>query len=77
MEKNYSQLPELMTREEAQEVLRIGRSTMLRLIYSGQIKAVRIGNRFRIKRSDLADFIDSSDTGCPETGKHQIDNDSI
>ena len=74
MENEFSELPDLMTREEAQKVLRIGRSTILKLLYSGELPSSSIGHRFRIKKSDLIDFINSKkyqskSKDCKNSGK--------
>ena len=56
----YENLPDLLTRKEAQKVLNIGKNTILNLIHSQKLPAIIIGSRFRIKKSDLIDFIENS-----------------
>ncbi len=56
----YENIPDLLTRKEAQKVLSISKSTILNLIHTQKLPAIRIGNRFRIKKSDLIDFIENS-----------------
>ena len=41
------------TREEAEELLKISRSTMMRLIKKGVIRAAKIGGQYRILGSEL------------------------
>ncbi len=56
----YESLPDLLTRAEAQEVLKIGKSTMLNLIHTRQIPARVIGRSYRIEKNDLIEFISHS-----------------
>lgn len=44
---------ELMRPEEAASCLKISRSTMHRMIVSGEIPATRVANRYRIRREDV------------------------
>ncbi|MBI5077330.1 helix-turn-helix domain-containing protein [Candidatus Falkowbacteria bacterium] len=44
---------EVYTAEEAQEILKISKSTMKRLVKNGLIKANKIGGRYRILGKDL------------------------
>ncbi len=39
-------------------MLKIGRKTVFRYIHSGELKASKIGNKLRIKKSDLEHFIE-------------------
>lgn len=57
MYRNFSDIPAIMTFSEARAVLKIGRNKMLWLIHSGELSAFRIGNRWRITREDLIDFL--------------------
>lgn len=41
------------------DILQISRITILKYIKSGELKAVYIGNQYRIKKEDLDAFIDS------------------
>ena len=54
-------LPELLTRAEAQTVLRISKTTILKLINQGTLPAKLIGNRFYIEKKDLISFISSAE----------------
>ena len=44
------ELPEVMTFEEAREYLFTGRNTLLKLLHNGDIKGIKIGNKWRIKK---------------------------
>lgn len=60
MEEVLKNLPDFLTRQEVQKVLRIGRSTMLRLVREGCIRSVKIGNRYRIPKTELIKFINAN-----------------
>lgn len=47
----------LLTRSEAQNILRVSKSTMFRLIHDGKIPSVQVGCTYRIRRSDLDTFL--------------------
>ena len=47
------QLPMVLRVDELMPVLKIGRNAAYALVRSGQIKALRIGNSYRIPRSEL------------------------
>ena len=50
----------LYTIEEVAKRLRIGNSTLRRLIYQGQIKAIRIGGRILLPEKFIEEFMVSS-----------------
>ena len=50
MFENY---PDILTLKQAQNMLHIGRNSMLDLIYSGEIEAFKIKGKWRILKSDL------------------------
>jgi excisionase family DNA binding protein len=47
-----------LTLEQAAELLAISRRTLDRLIKQGEIRYVRVGRHRRIRRADLADYLD-------------------
>ena len=51
--------PDLLTRKEAQDLLRVGKNTILNLIYDGCLPAIVIGNSYRIKKEDLIRYIEN------------------
>lgn len=51
--------PMILTFEEVLKILRIKRNLLLDLIHAGIIPAFRVGNRWRIRKTDLEDFIES------------------
>ena len=52
-------LPLILTFKETQEFLHIGRNLLLDLIHSGEIPAFMVGNRWRIRKEDLLEFIEN------------------
>ena len=53
----YTNSPEIMTFKECQQLLKIGKNTLLDLIHSRRIDAFRIGNRWKIPKESIVDFI--------------------
>ncbi len=43
--------------KEAQEILSIGRSLLLKLVYAGELESVKVGGRRLIPASALGDFV--------------------
>lgn len=56
----FESIPDILTRKEAQQILKIGKNKMLQLIHNQLIPARIIGNSFRIEKDDLIDFIKNS-----------------
>lgn len=50
MEKHY-------TLKEVREIANVGRNTVYRHIESGQLKAVKIGRDWRVKETDLKEYL--------------------
>ena len=60
MKTNFEEIPYIMTRREAQTILRVGKNTMLKFIHDELIPTKKIGNKFYILREDLLEFINNS-----------------
>ena len=54
---NIEQLPLVLRVDDLMPVLKIGRNAAYALVRSGQIKALRIGNSYRIPRGELLRFL--------------------
>ena len=52
--------PDLLTRKQAQNLLSVGKNTILKLISDGYLPAIIIAGSYRIKKNDLIDFIEKS-----------------
>ncbi len=48
---------EIMTVEELMEMLQIGKSTAYQLLASGEIRAFRIGRKWKIEREAVYEYI--------------------
>lgn len=46
---------------EAAEFLKIGRSTMLKLLTSGEVKAKKVGRQWRVTIESLNEYLNKSD----------------
>ena len=57
---NLDKYPDVLTLRECQKILQVSRGTMLRL-HEGEIPAFRIGNRWRIQRKEMLEFIERSE----------------
>lgn len=53
----FERIPEIMTLRECQKLLKVGRNTMLELIHNGSIDAFKIGNRWKITRSAVIEYL--------------------
>ncbi len=53
----YKTIPEIMTLRECREILKVGKNTMLNLIHSGELSAFRIGNRWKVPKEAVLEFI--------------------
>ena len=50
-------IPVVMTFSECQKILRVGKNTLLDLLHSGKLEGFRIGNRWRITRDSLVEYV--------------------
>ena len=55
---NLDQYPDVLTLHECQQILQVSRGTMLRLLHANEIPAFRVGNRWRIQRKAMLEFIE-------------------
>ena len=53
-------IPPVMTRKEAQEILKVSKNTILELLQNGYLSSFTIKGRYRIIRKALMDFIEKS-----------------
>ena len=49
--------PDIMTFKECQNVLKVGKNTLLDLIHSRRIDAFKIGNRWKIPRESVMELL--------------------
>ena len=48
--------PDIMTFKECQQILKVGKNTLLDLIHSRQIDAFKIGNRWKIPKESVVEY---------------------
>ena len=53
----YENIPEVMTLKECQELLRVGKNTMLELLHTRQIEGFKIGSRWKIPKESVVEFL--------------------
>ena len=53
----YENIPEIMTLKECQELLKVGKNTMQELLHTRQIEGFKIGNRWKVKKESVVEFI--------------------
>lgn len=56
----FEEYNDILTIGDLQSALHIGKSAAYKLINSGEINYIRIGNRIRIPKSCLLDYVNSS-----------------
>ena len=49
--------PEIMTFNECKRLLKVGKNTLLDLLHNGDIQAFRIGNRWKIPKNSVMEYI--------------------
>ncbi len=52
------QMFEFLTVSEVALLMRVSNMTVYRLIKSGSLKAVQVGNRYRVKEADVHQYLD-------------------
>ncbi len=58
---NLNQYPDVLTIKDCQNILQVSRGTILKLIYGDELPAFRVGNRWRIRRETMLNFIEKHD----------------
>ena len=53
----YNSIPEIMTLKECRLLLKVGKNTMLELLHSRQIDGFKIGNRWKITKESVIEYI--------------------
>lgn len=50
-------VPEILTFKECRSLLKVGKNTLLDLLHNGEIGAFRIGNRWKIPKNAVLEYI--------------------
>ena len=53
----FETLPEVLTLKQSQELLQIGRTTILEMIKRNELKAFKVRGRWRINKEDLSRYV--------------------
>lgn len=53
----FCEYPDIVSVEEIQEMLRIGRNSVYTLLKQGLIKSIKIGKKYIIPKSAVIDFV--------------------
>ncbi len=53
----FERIPDIMTFNECQKLLKVGKNTLLDLIHSGEIEAFKIDNRWKIPKECVLEFL--------------------
>lgn len=57
---------DVLTPDEARQILRIGRNSIYKLLAEGRIQAIRIGRKYVIPKNSLVQFINSIYDYCTD-----------
>lgn len=57
----FETLPEVLTLKQCQELLQIGRTTILGMIKQNELKAFKVRGCWRIRKDDLIEYLSRSD----------------
>jgi excisionase family DNA binding protein len=58
--------PEWITYEEAQQLTSLGRTTLWRLVKSGELRTAQVGRAVRISRESLKAYMERAAEGAPD-----------
>ena len=50
------EIPPIMTFAQCQNILHIGKNTLLNMLHDGRLQGFKIGSRWRITREELEEF---------------------
>lgn len=67
----------LLTRTEVQEILRISQSKIYRLIREKKIPSIRVGKTYRIRRSDLDEYLGTKKGEMKDASEKQGNDSSV
>ena len=53
----FERVPDILTFTECRQLLKVGKNTLLGLLHDGEIEAFRIGNRWKIPKTAVLEYI--------------------
>lgn len=62
---SFDQIPMVLSVEDIADTLEIGRNKAYGLISSGRIRALRLGNHYRVPREAFIDFLNGAIESAP------------
>ena len=61
----FDDIPDILTAKECQQLLKIGKNSMLRYLKTGEIEGFKIGSRWRIYKFSVIEFLGRGErAGC-------------
>ena len=57
MDNLFANYPDVVTVSQLQEMLQIGRNTAYRLVATGKVKSIQIGNKYKIPKCFVIDYL--------------------
>lgn len=55
----FKNVPDIMTFNECKELLKVGKNTLLDLIHNGYLEAFKIGNRWKITKDAVIEYLNN------------------
>ncbi|MEY8232272.1 helix-turn-helix domain-containing protein [Oscillospiraceae bacterium 50-16] len=53
----FERVPDILTFKECKDLLKIGKNSLLDLLHDGSIEAFRLGNRWKIPKNSVIEYI--------------------
>jgi len=53
----FEKTPDILTFKECQKLLKVGKNTLLDLLHNGEIEAFKIGNRWKIPKDNVIEYL--------------------
>ncbi|MCS6843280.1 MAG: PocR ligand-binding domain-containing protein [Caldilineales bacterium] len=60
-------MPDLLTTQELQAILQVDRTTIYRMVGSGKLPAIRVGNQWRFPREEVESWLQRQSCGASQT----------
>lgn len=60
-ENIFKDYPNIVDTAQLQEMLNVGRNTALKLLGSGEIKSIRIGNKYKIPKVYVIEYLNKEE----------------
>ena len=57
MERPFEDYPDVVSVEEIQQMLRIGKNAVYTLLKNGEIKSIKVGKRYIVPKKYVAEFL--------------------